>query len=188
MDVTGLLEPLLLYVVLPVWLVAGFSDYLCHWALRIEATAGWPESALHWAMLFELGIGLGAILLLQPNALVIALFAAVCVLHELTLGIDLAYANPRRKVPAIEQWVHGVQQGIPWIVLVILCAMHPGQALAVLGLANADSQWIWQARLAPVEPSYLLSFSAAAALLVVLPFAHEAWRAIRRQPKPVPRH
>ncbi|MCP1436612.1 hypothetical protein J3D56_000048 [Erwinia persicina] len=30
----------LLYFVLPVWLIAGFADYLCHRATNIETTAG----------------------------------------------------------------------------------------------------------------------------------------------------
>ena len=105
MDVRAFLQALLLYVVLPVWVLAGCADYLCHRAMRIEVTAGWRESALHWLMLVELGIGVGAVLLLQLNAAVIALFAAACVLHEITLWSDLAYANAHRQIPAIEQWV-----------------------------------------------------------------------------------
>jgi hypothetical protein len=179
MHAHAFLEPLLLYVVFPVWLLAGFADSLCHRVQHIEATAGWREPALHWLMLIELGIGVWAILLLELNARVIALFAAVCILHELTLGVDLLYANSRRRVPAVEQWVHGVQQAIPWIVLLIISAMRPAQALAVVGLGEVPGDWAWQPRIAPVEPDYLIAFAAAAALLVGLPFALEAWRAIR---------
>jgi hypothetical protein len=181
MHAHAFLEPLLLYVVFPVWLLAGFADSLCHRAQRIEATAGWRESALHWLMLIELGIGVWAILLLELNAFVIALFAVVCILHELTLGVDLLYASSRRRVPAVEQWVHGVQQAIPWIVLLIISAMRPAQALAVVGLGEAPGDWAWTPRIAPVEPGYLSAFAAAAALLVGLPFTLEAWRAIRRR-------
>lgn len=33
-------ETLLLYFALPLWLLAGFADYLCHRASRIEVTSG----------------------------------------------------------------------------------------------------------------------------------------------------
>ena len=39
---------LLLYVVLPAWVLAGFGDYLCHRALRIEHANGIRETVLHW--------------------------------------------------------------------------------------------------------------------------------------------
>jgi hypothetical protein len=36
-----------MYFVLPVWLAAGFADYLCHRAASIETRSGWKESLLH---------------------------------------------------------------------------------------------------------------------------------------------
>jgi hypothetical protein len=41
------LRALLMYFVLPLWLAAGFADYLCHRATHIEETSGWKESVLH---------------------------------------------------------------------------------------------------------------------------------------------
>lgn len=35
---------LLLWFVLPVWLIAGFADWLCHRATHIETTAGIKET------------------------------------------------------------------------------------------------------------------------------------------------
>jgi hypothetical protein len=55
MDATALLlQKVLLYGVLPLWMLAGFGDWLCHRVEHIEHTAGTKESALHWAMLAEL--------------------------------------------------------------------------------------------------------------------------------------
>ncbi len=173
------LEMVLLYAILPVWLLAGFGDATCHRILRIETTSGWRESALHWLMLAQLGIGLMAILLLDIDAAVIALFAAVCVVHEITLVADLRFAHAHRIIPPLEQWVHGVQQSLPWIVLLTLCAMHPQQALALLGLGSDTPRWTLQPRAAPLPPGYLPAFIAAAFLLVALPFATELARALR---------
>ena len=38
---------LLGYLILPLWIAAGFADYLCHRAARISENSGAQESALH---------------------------------------------------------------------------------------------------------------------------------------------
>ena len=48
----------LVFVVLPLWLAAGFSDYLCHRAAHIGRANGARESLLHWLMLAEIGLPL----------------------------------------------------------------------------------------------------------------------------------
>jgi len=173
------LEAILLYLILPAWLLAGFADAMCHRALRIERTSGWRESALHWLMLAELGGGVLAILLLEMNALVIALFALVCLAHEVTMVADLGYAHAHRDIPPVEQWVHGIQQAIPWIVLLAICVLHPGQALALVGLGAEMPRWTLELRDPPLPPRYLFSLAAGAVLIVGLPFALEAWRAAK---------
>jgi hypothetical protein len=40
MQTADTLRLLLMYVVLPLWLAAGFADYLCHRAARIAETSG----------------------------------------------------------------------------------------------------------------------------------------------------
>ena len=175
----ALLEALLLYLILPAWLFAGFGDALCHRALRIEKTSGWRESALHWVMLAELGVGVAAILLLEINASVIALFAIACLAHEVTMVADLGYAHAHRDIPPVEQWVHGIQQAMPWIVLLCIVLLHPAQALALLGLGDEPARWALERRQPGLPRGYLLAFAGGALLLVGLPFGREAWRAAR---------
>ncbi|WP_245310130.1 hypothetical protein [Bradyrhizobium jicamae] len=50
------LRAMLMYFVLPLWLAAGFSDYLCHRATHIEKTSGWKESVLHLAQFAEMAV------------------------------------------------------------------------------------------------------------------------------------
>ena len=38
---------LLMYFVLPIWLMAGFSDWLCHRASHIETITRAKESLIH---------------------------------------------------------------------------------------------------------------------------------------------
>ena len=46
---------ILMYFVLPVWLLAGFADWLCHRASHIETTTGAKESLIHLLMFAEVG-------------------------------------------------------------------------------------------------------------------------------------
>ncbi|HLL13430.1 MAG TPA: diguanylate cyclase, partial [Rubrivivax sp.] len=94
-SVQELLRGFLMFGLLPLWLAAGFADYLCHRSERIELSAGWPESLLHLLMLAELGVGVLAALLLQINAAVLALALACCIAHEVTIWVDLGYTNAR---------------------------------------------------------------------------------------------
>ena len=46
MDTTELTIWVLMYFVLPVWLAAGFADYLCHRASNIATTSGDADGAM----------------------------------------------------------------------------------------------------------------------------------------------
>src|SRR5204862_2301117 len=98
-----ILRALLMYFVLPVWLAAGFADYLCHRAAHIESTSGWKESVLHLLQFAEMGVPVLAALFLEINAGVILLMIVCFVLHEATALWDLSYASATRVVTPIEQ-------------------------------------------------------------------------------------
>src|ERR1041384_8780386 len=74
----------LMYFVLPLWLAAGFSDYLCHRASHIEATSGRKESLLHLLQFAEMALATLAAIFLQINALVILTGIICLALHEAT--------------------------------------------------------------------------------------------------------
>jgi hypothetical protein len=80
MDTTQLTISVLMYFVLPVWLAAGFADYLCHRASSIATTSGAKESILHLLQFAEMGVAVLAALFLEINALVllIMLICFVC--------------------------------------------------------------------------------------------------------------
>ena len=54
-----ILVAILMYVVLPLWLAAGFADYICHRASHIERTSGWKESVLHLVQFGEMAVPAG---------------------------------------------------------------------------------------------------------------------------------
>ncbi|TGQ96491.1 diguanylate cyclase, partial [Mesorhizobium sp. M1C.F.Ca.ET.204.01.1.1] len=89
---------ILMYFILPVWLIAGFADWLCHRATHIEYTTGAKESLIHLLMFAEVGIPLPAAMFLEVNALVIAVMIVTFFVHEATAMWDVRYATTARTV------------------------------------------------------------------------------------------
>ena len=174
-----LLQQLLLYLLLPLWLLAGFGDWLCHRVQRIERSSGLKESLLHLLMLVELGIGVCAALLLQVNAAVLALLLACCVAHELTTWWDLAYAASTRRIPIAEQWVHGLQQALPWVGFAMLVTVHRDQALAAIGLGAVNADWSFRYKNPPLATGQVAAALGAGLVLVVVPLLQEFLRCLR---------
>jgi hypothetical protein len=56
---------ILMYFILPVWLLAGFADWLCHRASHTETTTGPKESLIHLLMFAEVGVPLLAAMFLE---------------------------------------------------------------------------------------------------------------------------
>ena len=185
MDLGALIERALMFVLAPLWLVAGWLDYACHRREAIETSAGWPESLLHLVLLAELGIGVLVGLFLEINAAALAVMLAACVAHEITVWSDLSYADARRHIPPFEQWVHGLQQVLPWVAFAALVAMHWAQAAALLGIGDARPDWRLRIKDDPLPPTYVIAFLGAALLGVVAPFVSEFVRC-RRAARPRP--
>ena len=64
MTVDVLLQHFLMYLVVPVWLLAGLADWLCHRTAHIECTSGVFESVLHLVQFALVGLPLLAVLFL----------------------------------------------------------------------------------------------------------------------------
>lgn len=185
-SLAALIECGLLYVVAPAWLLAGFADSSCHRALRIEHSAGVRESLLHLLMIGQLAVAAAGAVLLDLTAGLFAVMLVACLAHEVTTCVDLAYAESRRRIPWFEQWVHGLQQALPWAWLAGWMLVEAPQALALFGLGDASPVWELRLKDPPLSPSYLVVFFTAAAGLVCAPFLHELWRCWRAEARPSP--
>lgn len=170
---------ILLCVVFPLWVAAGFADWACHRATRIEATSGVRENILHWVMFAEVGVGVLAVVLLEVNAAVLLVVLGVFVVHELTVWIDLRYTVPRRRVTPLEQMVHSFQEVFPLLSLALLSVLAWDQALALAGSGTqpADLGLRWKRE--PLPAPVLLAGLAMVALLNALPLAQETWTCLR---------
>ena len=170
---------ILMYFVLPIWLLAGFADWLCHRATHIETTTGAKESLIHLLMFGEVGVPLLAAMFFNVNALIIAIMIAAFFLHEATALWDVSYATAARTLTPIEQHVHSFLEMIPLMAMVSVISLHWGQFLALFGAASEPARFdiSWKSESLPT--TYILSVMAVILLFELLPYIEELVRGLR---------
>jgi hypothetical protein len=172
-------ESILLYFVLPLWLLAGFADYLCHRASRIELTSGYRESLLHLLMLTEIAVPLLGALFFEINALIIAAMIAGFVVHQLTALWDTTFASHKRRITPIEQQVHSFLELLPLMAMLIVIILNWSQFLSVWGLGSEAGRYEIVLKPDPLPLSYVAAFLSAALLFELLPYLEEFVRGLR---------
>jgi hypothetical protein len=176
-ETDDILRGMLMYFVLPLWLAAGFADYLCHRAAHIERTSGWKESALHLVQLAEMALPVLAALFLQITSGVILLMIVCIILHEATAIWDVRYAAARREVTPTEQHVHSFLEMLPLMGLLLVIALYWPSFAALFGAGTPDLSLRWKE--APLPIFYIATMLALTALLEFLPYLEELVRTIR---------
>ena len=182
---------ILMYGLIPLWILAGLGDWWFHRRQRIETNAGVWESALHSLMMIQVGVPVLLVLFFEVNALLFAIMIVAVVVHAATSWIDVRYAVTRRIVPPNEQHMHSLLEMLPITAVVVLAAAHWDQFLALFGAGTEPPRLALTPKRDPLSPSYLFSLVAALGLFVVLPYAEELLRCLRAQAaraKPVAQH
>lgn len=167
---------LLLYFVLPVWLIAGFADWICHRATNIETTTGLKETYIHILMFLEMGLPLLGALFLDVNALVIALMIVLFFCHEATALWDVSYAVTAREVKPIEQHIHSFLEMVPLMALLLVISRHWPQFQALFGVGDEPARFELILRPDPLPTGYIVFVLTAIFLLEMLPYLEEYWR------------
>ena len=170
---------ILMYLVFPLWVAAGLVDWACHRRTQIELTSGLKENLMHWLLFAEIGAGMLAVVFLELNAAVLAIVAAVFLLHELTVYWDLHYTTPIRRVGPFEQMVHSFLELLPLLSLALLASMAWPQAQAMVGMGDAPADWSLQAKRDGLPGSYLIGAFVLASVCNGVPLLEETWRCWR---------
>ncbi|AKJ32187.1 hypothetical protein [Caldimonas brevitalea] len=170
---------MLMYFVIPIWFIAGIADWLCHRATRIEHTSGPKESLIHLLMFAQVGLPLAAALMFEINALLIALFIVMFLLHQATALWDVSYSVKLRPIPPIEQHVHSFLEMLPLMAMLMVFAMHWGQFLALFGQGDEAPRFVLELKDDPLPLHYVVGVLVAAALIEFAPFVEELIRGLR---------
>jgi hypothetical protein len=172
-----LLQHFLMYLVVPIWLLAGLADYFCHRASHIERTSGVAESLLHLLQFAQVGVPLLAALFLEIDAAVLLIMLVGLVLHQATAMWDVRYANATRRVAPIEQHVHGVLEMAPAVATAVVAILHWPQLKALFGVGEAH--FALELKQLPLPEWYLWAVMLGVAVCGVLPYGEELLRTVR---------
>lgn len=170
---------ILMYGLVPLWIAAGFADWLCHCRADIEHTAGPKESMIHLLMFVEVGIPLMLALICEINALVLLVAITMFFAHEATALWDVSFAVTKRVVSPIEQHVHSFLEMIPLMAIGLLAVSHWEQMSALFQLGEASPDFELRLKNPPLPVTYLVIVLSAAFLLSLLPYVFELRRGVR---------
>lgn len=170
---------ILMYFILPVWLLAGCADWLCHRASHIEKTTGAKESMLHLLMFAEIGLPLLAAIFLEVNAGIIALMILAFFIHEATSLWDVSYAVTAREVTPLEQHVHSFLELIPLMAILFIISLHWGQFQALFGLGPEAARFDLAWKEEPLPAAYVFTVMMVILLFELLPYIEEFIRGLR---------
>jgi hypothetical protein len=150
MDLRNLIVGLLVWAIYPVWLVAGFLDYVFHRRTHIERTSGPTESWFHFAQFASLAVPLILVTFLQVTPLVIAIVAGSIVVHTALSIADVAYTDGRRYISPIEQHAHAFMVVLPVVAAAIVALLNWSPIFG--------SEWVLRPKPEPLPmlPAYLL--------------------------------
>jgi hypothetical protein len=178
-DVKEATRRFMLYVLLPLWMVPGFGDYLSHRTSDIEHTSGTHESLTHGLMIASTGAGIAVGLFCEIEKTAIAVMAAMAGLHEAVVLWDVAYAVKRRPPSATEQHLHSFLEVLPFTALAFMCCLHPDAVAELAGRRPSSGGFGLRLRSRQESPLYLAAIFALSSLCLVIPYAEEFGRCIR---------
>ncbi len=178
MDPALLVRSYLLYLILPLWVLAGLTDYFLHRQSRIEENSGTKESVLHLLQLGEAGIPVLVALIFEINALVIAIMLFALIVHEATALWDVYYAHTRRYISPWEQHVHSFLEVLPIMAVSFVTVLYWNQFLALFGLGTEAPRLVVESKANPLPFAYLVGLCGSIALFIIVPYGEELWRCV----------
>lgn len=162
-------------VVLPLWLLAGFGDYLCHARTDIAHTSGRHESLLHLLQTVEIGVPMLLFLFAATTALTLTLLLLGVVAHAVTSWRDLTYASALRCIPPAEQYLHSFLNVLPWLALALVAILHWPVVQALLDPA-LPADWSLRPRSPAFDGRIVVAILLASGVFAILPGALELAR------------
>jgi len=167
---------ILMYFVVPLWIVAGFLDWCWHRRSGIERTSGPIESALHALMFVQVGLILLPGLFLEINATVILVMIGALVWHEVTALADVQFAREFRHISTLEHATHSILEMIPLTAILGVISLHWNEFLVIF---YGPFQWSLQWKVYPLPIPYLSTISGAIILFAFIPYVEEFYRCWR---------
>lgn len=167
MPLRTLLGGFLVWILYPLWLVAGGIDYFCHRQTDIEHTSGPTESSFHLAEFISIGFIVASAALLEITLAVLVLMLAAACVHTVLSFVDVSYTIGRRRITVLEQHVHGVLNVLPFMAVALFAMLNWNELLTGSALRWKD---------APLAPQQQLILIGSFVILAGAPVLEELFR------------
>ena len=183
-EMNNMVLSLILYVMLPLWGIAGFVDWCCHRATKIEENAGVKESFIHALMGIQVGIPIMLALLFEMNVLILLCCLVVLITHEVVAHNDVKYAAPLREISIWETHAHNYLATIPFYIFALVSIRNWDIFMDMITF-NWSGGFYLTLRQDPVAGNlyflpYYLTFMTC---ICFIPYAEEFWRCWRNRKK-----
>ena len=177
MDEATLVLNVMLYVLLPLWGIAGMLDWWCHRNTEIEKTSGLHEAYVHCLMGVQIGIPVVLSLLFEVNVLIMLLCFASLIAHELVAHYDVHFTTGKREISIWEVHAHNYLATLPFFLLLLIIVRKWEVFLDTVTL-NWSGGFGFEWRQEPLGSSgnYAMSYMVVMAIFVVFPYMQEWWR------------
>lgn len=177
MDEATLVLNVILYVLLPLWGLAGMLDWWCHRQTEIEKTSGLKEAYIHCLMGVQICIPLVLSLLFEVNVLIMLMCFAALIAHEVVAHYDVHFATGKREISIWEVHAHNYLATLPFFLLLLIIVRKWDVFLDTATL-NWGGGFSIEWRQEPLGSSgnYATSYMVIMAIFVVFPYMQEWWR------------
>jgi hypothetical protein len=179
---------ILLYGCLPLWVIMGFADYLCHRAARIERTTGVRESVFHFIMGAQMAFPVFLGLLFEVNVLILLLSFTLLILHVWAAHQDVVLAQDRRRITIWEVHAHSFLEVLPFVVLLLIITKRWPAFVDLITFNWAGNLSLVPKQL-PIDTGYIVGYFLFMVTVGVAPYIEEmyrCWRARNLPPANVP--
>jgi hypothetical protein len=177
LDASTIVLNILLYVLLPLWGVAGGVDWFCHRATKIESTAGLREALVHALMGFQVGIPILLGLLFEVNVLVLIMCILALVAHELVAHYDVHYAQDLREISIWEVHAHNYLATLPFFILLLIIVRRWETFVNFVTLNWAGNMNLqFRQESLGMNGNFALSYIIGMGIFIVMPYMLEMYR------------
>ena len=177
MDAEVLVLYVMLYVLLPLWGIAGMLDWWCHRKTNIEATSGLHEASIHCVMGIQIGLPVILSLLFEVNVLILILCFLVLITHELVAHYDVHFATGKREISIWEVHAHNYLATLP-LFLVLMIIVRKWDVFMKLVTFDFAGEFAFEWRKEPLGATgnYAAIYMTIMTVFVVFPYMQEWWR------------
>jgi hypothetical protein len=178
LQTSQLLIQLMLYVFLPLWGIAGFVDWCCHRATRIEQTSGLKESLIHSLMGIQMAVPILLCLLFKVNVLIMLICVLAWLAHEAVAHYDVHYAAPKRHISVWEMHAHNYLATLPLYMLLLIIVINYPVFIKLVSFNWQGEFYLQRMPYAHGSEHYLQYYLSFMAMVCVLPYLEENLRCL----------